>query len=140
MVAALLTDRLAAASLADQVTVSSAGVFAEPGLTATAIMRLRAGARGLDLTTHCSALLTEADLAQTDLILVMEEAHRKTIFYRAPYVLHKVYRLAELAGVHEDLEDPYGGPEAGYDLAIDLATSYVDAGWSVLLDKLGLHD
>jgi protein-tyrosine phosphatase len=138
MVAALLADRLAAAGLADQVAVSSAGVFAEAGLPASATMRLRAGARGLDLDSHRSTLVTEAELAHADLILVMEEAHRKAIFYRAPFVLPKVFRLAELAGIHEDLADPYGGPEAGYDVAIDLAIRYVDAGWPTLLEKLDL--
>ena len=113
MVAALLEDRLAAAGLADQVRVASAGVFAEAGLPASTTMRLRAAERGLDLSTHRSTLVTEADLAQADLILVMEEAHRKAIFYRAPYLLHKVYRLAELADIHTDLDDPYGGTGGG---------------------------
>lgn len=140
MVAALLEERLAAADLADQVKISSAGVFAETGLPASATMLLRAGEHGLDLSTHRSAPVTESALAQADLILVMEEAHRKAIFYRASYLLYKVYRLAELAGIHEDLEDPYGGPEAGYDVAIDLAAHYLDAGWPTLLEKLGLRD
>ena len=138
MAAALIQDRLDKAGLADQVSVRSAGVFAQPGYAAAPAMVSRLAARNLDISQHSSAPLTSSDIASADLIVVMEEAHRQAIFYRAPHLLYKVFRLSELAGKHVDLADPYGGPEEGYDRAIALADQYLEAGWPQLLSKLSV--
>lgn len=138
MVAALIQERLNESGLVDQVSVHSAGVFAQPGYAAAPVMVSRLAARGVDLSQHISAPITADDITGADLIVVMEEAHRQAVFYRAPHLLYKVFRLSELAGKHDDLADPYGGPEAGYDRAIALAEQYLDAGWPQLLRKLNL--
>ena len=138
MVAALIQERLDKLGLADQVAVRSAGVFAQPGYPAAPAMVSRLAARGLDLTSHVSAPVTSDDIVGADLIVVMEEAHRQAVFYHAPHLLYKVFRLSELAGAHVDLADPYGGPEAGYDQAIALADHYLDAGWSQLMSRLAV--
>lgn len=138
MVAALIQERLDRLALADQVAVGSAGVFAHPGYPAAPAMVSRLAARGLDLSQHLSAPVAANDIAEADLIVVMEESHRQAIFYRAPHLLYKVFRLSELAGKDVDLADPYGGPEEGYDRAIALADQYLEAGWPHLMSKLNV--
>ena len=68
----------------------------------------------------------------------MEEAHRQAIFHRTPQVLHKVLLLSELAGLHTDLSDPHGQPEAAYRAVLAQVDAYLDAGWPRLLTRLGL--
>lgn len=108
MAAGLMRDRIERMELSEPVQVLSAGVWAVEGnrasSNATAILRFR----GIDLAEHRSQPLTPAMLRQANIILVMEEAHRRSIFHIAPDQLSKVYLLTEMAGGHDDVEDPFG--------------------------------
>lgn len=133
MVEGLIRSRLQAEGLEDQVTVSSVGVFASTGEPADRQMVALLAARGIDVGGHRGRALTVSDLVAADLIVVMEEAHRQAIFYRQPHLLYKVYLLSELAGEHDDLPDPHGGPEAGYQAVLGEAERWLVAGWGRLV-------
>lgn len=140
MAAALLRDRIAWAGLEHQIQVLSAGVWAEKGSRAsthaTAVLRQR----GIDLAEHRSQPLSYQLLKQADIILVMEEAHRRSIFYMAPEVLSKVYLLAEMAGGHDDVADPFGGTIEEYTVTVDELTAMIDKGLPKILKRIGVTD
>jgi protein-tyrosine phosphatase len=98
MAAAILRRRIAELDLEDQIVVFSAGVWAEDGHEASANAVSTLAERGLDLTGHRSRLLTPALLRESDLVLVMEEAHRRSLFHLAPQHLGKVYLLTDADG------------------------------------------
>jgi protein-tyrosine phosphatase len=138
LVAALVQQRLAAANLAGAVEVISAGIFAIDGAPAdpTVVTVLRE--RGIDIAHHRAHTVTIADLNTADLILVMEEAQRQSIFYRAPQLLYKVVLLSELSGRHVDVPDPVGQSPAVVRTLASAADGYIQAGWPMLLRQLGL--
>lgn len=138
MAAAIMRQRIAQMGLADQVRVISAGVWAEgdQSANANAITTLRQ--RGIELASHRSQLLTPELLAEAAIILVMEESHRRSIFYAAPQHLAKVYLLTEMAGRHEDVDDPYGGPLTLYGRTADLLESLIDTGLPAILKRIGV--
>jgi protein-tyrosine-phosphatase len=139
MAAAILHRRIAELGLEDQIVVSSAGVWAEEGHGASPNAVITLAGRGMDLTGHRSRLLTPALLGEADLILVMEEAHRRSLFHLAPQHLSKVYLLTEMSGRHADVADPYGGPAEGYARAADELERLIDAGMTKILHRLGVR-
>jgi protein-tyrosine-phosphatase len=73
-----------------------------------------------------------------DVILAMEEAHRRSIFYLTPKHLRKVLLLTELVGDHDDVDDPFGGPIEGYVNTAAHLEALIDAGLPRLLQQLGI--
>jgi len=139
MAAALIRRRVAELGLEDQITVFSAGVWAEEGYGASKNAIATLAERGMDLTEHRSRLLTPALLGEADLVLVMEEAHRRSLFYLAPQYLSKVYLLTEMSGRHSDVADPYGGPVEDYVRTADELEKLIDAGMPMILRRVGVR-
>lgn len=139
MAAAIMRRRIAELGLADQVQVLSAGVWAEEGLEASRNAVKVLGQRECDLTGHRSRQVTPALLDQASIVLVMEEAHRRSLFYLAPQHLGKVFLLAEMAGEHEEVADPYGGPIEEYEQTADLLEKLIDAGLPRILKRLSVN-
>jgi protein-tyrosine-phosphatase len=67
-----------AGGLRDELAIGSAGLIG-PGRAAPEVARAAAAARGCDLTSHTSRLLTRADLEMNDLVVVMEPGQRRVI-------------------------------------------------------------
>ena len=110
------------------VEVRSAGLFANPGRPAHGETLRRARARGLDLSGHAAAQLTEAEVTSADVVLVMEVDHylRVRRFYGAPR--RKVWLLgAAVPHGPVEIPDPVGGPTEGYDRCFDAIEAAVDA-------------
>lgn len=105
MAEALLRRELQQAGMASEVEVSSAGVRAQEGHPAAAGARAAAAAHGIDLESHVAQRLT-ADMAlQADAIIAMDEVVEEEIL-----ILTRDRVQVEMWPV----DDPYGGPEAGY--------------------------
>ncbi|MGQ9490601.1 MAG: low molecular weight protein arginine phosphatase [Anaerolineae bacterium] len=138
MAAAIMRRRIAEKGLADQVQVLSAGVWAEEGLEASRNAVKVLGGRNVDLSDHLSRRVTPALLDQANIVLVMEEAHRRSLFYLAPQHLGKVFLLSEMAGEYEDVADPYGGPIEEYERTADLLEKLIDAGLPKILRRLSI--
>jgi protein-tyrosine phosphatase len=140
MAAGILEQRLASRGLSDQVRVVSAGVYAEPGSAASkeAIITLRQ--RSVDIAAHRSQQLTPDLLDGADLVLVMQEGHRRSIFYFGAQYLAKVYLLTEMSGKHDDVADPFGGPIEGYVMTANRLEQLIDAGMPQILKRLKIED
>ncbi len=138
MAAVLLEKALADAGLADQVVVSSAGTYAMEGSPASKGAVQAMAARGLDLAEHRGQQLDAPRVLAADLILVMEEEHRRTIFHTWPQALRRTFLLSEMSGAHESITDPYGLEQPAYDATAALLADYVQAGFPAVLKRLGL--
>jgi protein-tyrosine-phosphatase len=139
MVAGVLSARLAAQQLADQVEVRSAGVYAMEGAKASAHGVELLAAKGIDIRQHVARGVVEQDIQQATLILVMEEKHRQSLFHYSPMDFYKVLLLSELANEHFDLRDPYGYNKAAYVTTLQTIEKILDIGWQNLLTRLAIQ-
>ena len=120
----------------DRVEVTSAGIFALSGASASEGSIQAMAERDLDLSNHRGQQLTGALIREADLILVMAEAHRRSIFYNWPQALHKTFLLSEMVGEHAEIADPYGLDQAAYDEAAAIIEDYIQRGLPELLKRL----
>jgi len=129
---AVLRARLAAAGLADQVQVDSAGTQdyhrgSPPDARAVA----RAAARGYDLQALRARLLVDADFERFDLLLAMDRGHLDLMQRRCPPEGRR--RIALLMGFapglapDDEVPDPYYGSVAAFDRVLDLVEPACDA-------------
>ena len=138
MASSLLSQALNEVGLAGQVEVGSAGTYAVEGAPASRGAVQAMADRGLDLSAH-RGRQADASLVQTaDLILVMEEEHRRTIFHTWPQALRKTFLLSEMAGGHEDIADPYGLDQPAYEATAALLADNVRGGLPAMLRRLGV--
>ena len=112
-----------AASVARQlvpsdVRVVSAGLLGHgnpPPATAIEV----AARRGLDLRDHRSRLLTECDVREADVVLVMERSQAVTVRRRYPTQARKVVVLGDLdsrSSAGRSIRDPHGQPSAVFEV------------------------
>jgi protein-tyrosine phosphatase len=92
-----------------KIQVSSAGLNAQ-GLPPTRETLEIMKKEQIDLSNRTARQLTRELLEQADLVLTMEEIHKKAILFYYPQLKNKVFRLKEFAGEIRDLDiqDPYG--------------------------------
>ena len=99
------------------IEVSSAGTHAEEGGRASAGALEIARENGLDLEGFQSRRVTPERLDESDLVLVMEPAHRSLVLGLHPVADTRTMLLGELSGLagHEAaVPDPHGGPVDSY--------------------------
>ncbi|MEZ4639994.1 MAG: hypothetical protein R2873_29875 [Caldilineaceae bacterium] len=137
MIHVLLKQRLQVEGMAKTIEVRSAGVAAMPNLPASPEGVALLAERDLDLSTHRAAPLRPADIRRANLILVMEEAHRRLIIERAPGQAHKVILFNELVDEEGDLADPYGQGRAAYEDTLARIDDVLARGWDRLLRHIG---
>ena len=133
MAAALMRQRIANLGLAGEIQVLSAGVYASEGRPASELAISTLAGRGISLEEHRSQPVSVALLQQADVVLVMEEAHRRSLFYLAPDLLSKVFLMSELEGRHEDIADPFGGTPRAYGRTVAKLETLIAAGMPNLL-------
>ena len=139
MAAAILRRRIAELGLEDQIEVLFGRRVGGRRALREPKRHHHTGRPRMDLTEHRSRLLTPALLGEADLVLVMEEAHRRSLFHLAPQHLGKVYLLTEMSGKHADVATPYGGPIEGYARTVDELERLIDAGMPMILRRLGFR-
>ncbi|MBV7330024.1 hypothetical protein KFU94_17620 [Chloroflexi bacterium TSY] len=138
MAAGLIQARLSAEYLANRVEIVSAGIHAQDGqLPSTQAVDILA-MRGIAIGLHSATKLQSAHIDEADLILVMEEDHRKYIFYQSPQSLHKVILLSELTDQDGDVADPFGNDYPEYERVLETIESILDKGWQRLLQLLDI--
>jgi protein-tyrosine phosphatase len=138
MAAGLLRQLLAADGLADAVAVSSAGIYGLDGEPASPPGVEVLASRGIDIADHIARTIAAEDMAWADLVLVMEDAHRRSLFYRYPHLLGKVFLLSEMAAEHGDVKDAYRQPLAAYERCADELTRLLTLGYDNILRRVGL--
>lgn len=121
----VLEHMVAQAGLQTRIQVDSAGTHGyHVGAPPDARSQQHAARRGYDLSTQRARQLTARDLADFDLVLVMDGAN-----YHAARALcppgqaHKLHRLTDFCTCHADAEvpAPYYGGDAGFEHVLDLA-------------------
>jgi len=70
---------------------------------------------GIDMSAHRARQINLDILKWADLILVMENGHKRELLHRYPWLEGKVFRYGESHQV--DIPDPYRRPEAAYVMA-----------------------
>jgi len=140
MAAAIMRQRLAEMGLEREVQVLSAGVYAEAGMPPSRLAASTLAEHHFVLDDHRSQPLVPDLIRQADIVLVMEESHRRSIFYLTPQHLGKVYLLSELAGRHDDVADPFGRAPEAYERTVQLLEELLDAGMPRLLRQLKLAE
>jgi protein-tyrosine phosphatase len=136
MAMGLLRARLRQDRLNDQVVVSSAGVYGLDGRPASQPGVEVLAERGIDIADHRAHTVSEAEIAAADLVLVMEEAHRRTLFYSYPHFLGKIFLLSEMSGDYGDVKDPYRKPKEEYQHTADELTRLIENGYPTILRRL----
>jgi protein-tyrosine-phosphatase len=111
---AMLRKALAEAAPRETWRVESAGTYAGVGLPATEYSRKEAQRHGLDLSRHRSRPASCELLSEFDLVLAMEREHLHELQKACPQFAEKVHLLSEAVDAEFDIEDPFGGPPAGY--------------------------
>ncbi len=134
----LLRWRLAQLGLDQEVVVETAGTYALETQPPARLAQEVLAEQGIDISHHRARTVTRDLLEAADLIIVMAEQHRQTIFHRVPHVLPRVLLLSELAGEHRDIPDPYGGPREEYEMTAAMIDTYIERGLPRLLKRLGL--
>jgi len=128
--AAALLNKIAKDNELD-VTADSAGIFAEPGASASKNAVLAMNGYDIDLSSHKSKTISDDLVMGSDLILTMTEGHKMLTAGMAP---DKTYTICEFAGYEGDISDPYGGDleeykdsaEQIYDCLTEIAEKLVD--------------
>ena len=138
MAAALMRQRIAEWGLADEVQVQSAGIWAKDGEPASQGAAAVLAERGISLQEHRSRAMTAELLAQAAIVLVMEEEHRRSLFYLDPKHLRKVFLLTEMVGRHDEIADPYGGPAEDYAATAEELDRLITEGLPRILKRIGV--
>lgn len=91
------------------VTISSAGIAALAGHPAEPFVHELLAADGIDCSLHRAKQLSIPMVLEADLILVMEESHRKEVERLVPSACGKVHLLGKWSGF--EIPDPYKKPK-----------------------------
>ncbi len=104
--------------------VESAGLAALVGEPAdpTAVALLRD--RGVDLSRHRARQLTASMVLGSDLVLAMDEGHRRRILELCPAARGRVRLLGHAGGF--EVPDPYGRPRPAFEEALWLVERGLD--------------
>lgn len=116
MAAALLRDAVVRDPAWQEAGIEarSAGTIAPDGEAATDLAVTTMRRRGVGLSDHRAARLSQEAAAWADVILTMTKAHRQTVLQRAPAASSKTLTIAEYVGEDAEVDDPLaeGTPEA----------------------------
>ncbi len=105
--AALFSRKLQQERVGANWIVSSAGTWAEPGLTVIPSPKWVKDHFGLNLDTHKAVRVVGELLSWYDLVLVMESNHKESLGVEFPEMKEKVFLLTEVCtGVAYDVPDP----------------------------------
>ncbi len=120
--------------------VDSAGTWGLDGEMAAKNSRQVMAERGLDITYHRARTVTEAMLKEYDLILTMEPGQKEALQIEFPSVEERIFLLDEMGGGAAAVDDPYGGPLAGYRKTAETIDQMLERGMPRILALAGRQD
>lgn len=135
---AVLRDRLSRKGFDDWV-VGSAGTWALDESRAAPYSVELMAEQGIDISIHRARLVSEALLADADLVLCMESGHAEAISAEFPAHASRVYLLSEMVGQRHDVSDPYGGPLPRYRRMVAEVTELVEKGLDRIVELAQMH-
>jgi len=136
MAAGLFYDKLVREGADGGVRIRSAGVWALHGFPASAYARQVMNERDLDISAHRGHNLTQADIDEADLILVMTKRHAEIIASDFKQSAGKVHLLSEMAGEPYDIHDPYGGSLSEYRQTASELEGLIERGYARIMKLL----
>lgn len=136
MAEGLLRNRLADAGDQRLIAVRSAGIWGLAGRMAAPEAVLAMSQRGIDIRGHRARTLTQRDIDQSDLLLVMTRGHTKAIARYFARWEGKLYLLSEMAGKPREIEDPYGEPFEAYSACATELADIIDRGYGRIISLL----
>lgn len=102
------------------ISVKSAGIFADYGSGASINAISSMKDIGIDIKNHLSQVATKEIIDESDLILTMTSSHKDILVSNYPDKRYKIFSLNEYAfGKDKDIKDPFGGDKHIYDMARD---------------------
>jgi len=116
MAEGLMVERLRKEGRLD-ISVSSAGIFANPGNTPDPFAVKVAREAGVDISGHRARVANNESLNWADIVLVMESAQREFVSMTFPTQSAKVALLGDFnrsQGGGGEIADPYGSSEEVY--------------------------
>ncbi len=109
--------------------VNSAGTWTAPGQDPTDEALELAHSHGLVIDGHKTRMLTANMIAESDLVVVMEEGHKESIKAEFPFARDKVYLLSQIVeGIEYDIPDPAAANGEAHAIIDDLV-SMIQAGY-----------
>lgn len=139
MAEGFLKDRLKREGRDTDYRVRSAGTWASEGQPAAAYALQAMLERGIDISGHRSHGLTQSDVEEADLILVMSAGYKEAIELEFPESRGKTHLLSEMVGRSYDIADPYGGPLVGYRRCAEELERLIEKGCSRILKLADLN-
>ncbi|MER2598426.1 MAG: low molecular weight protein arginine phosphatase [Caldilineales bacterium] len=139
MAMGLLRQRIAADGLEEEIIVHSAGVYGLDGQPASQPGVELLAERAVDISEHRAHTISAADMEAADLVLVMEESHRRTLFHTYPHLLYKVFLFSEMAGDYHDIRDPYRQPREAYEACVADLGNLLERGYPAILRRLRIE-
>ena len=122
MAEALLKHRLSATGK----RVASAGIGALVGYPADPLAQEVMQEHGLDLSGHRARQLNAALLSAADLVLALDEDHRRWMVESFPQFRGRIYKLGKWRG-ERDVADPYRLPREAFEQAyLDIVECLAD--------------
>jgi protein-tyrosine-phosphatase len=109
--------------------ISSAGCWARPNNAATQTAVEVMKDRGINLEDHLSKPVTEDLLDRYNLILCMEEEHKRVIQRNFPSAKDKTFLLYEMIGKNQEIWDPIGMSKLGYENTADEILKILNEGF-----------
>ena len=100
---------------ADQWQIESAGTWAMDGSGPAILSKFVMEQMGMDISAHRSQPINLKMLQNFDLILTMEDEHKKWLKAQYGEFADRIYMLSEMIGEYEDIPDPIGGELADYE-------------------------
>lgn len=117
------------------ITVSSAGIEANPEYRIYGYLEEVMREEGIDFSNHISSQITEKDIRNSDFIFVMEKRHKEFILEKFPFTNKKVFLLKEYAGYGDvDIEDPIGQPPPAHKLKLQEITDCIQKSLPKILE------
>ncbi len=124
---------------ADQWHVESAGTWAmdgsSPAINSKVVMELM----GMDISAHRSQAINLKMLKNFDLILTMEEEHKRWLKAQYRDFADRIYLLSEMVDQYEDIPDPIGGEMADYQEIAQLLEHMLTQGFDRICQLALLH-
>ena len=133
MASAIFNEMLTENQAPGEWQVESAGTWALDGQPAADGSLSVMGERGIDISDHRSQSVNREILHSFDLILTMEWGHKEALQTEFPEIANRIHLLSEMANQTGNVDDPYGGPDSGYEETANKIEELLKAGYERIL-------
>jgi protein-tyrosine-phosphatase len=139
MAEAILKKLLSTRPDANQWHVESAGTWAMEGSPPAILSQFVMEKMGLDISSHLSQPTSLELLQNFDLVLTMEDKHKKYLNDHFGEFEERVYMLSEMVGEWEDIPDPIGGELIDYEETAYLLERILTDGFDKIVELALMH-